>query len=59
GGEWGLYDMEADRNETTDLKDKHPETFAELVKLHEEWAKPFGGKQEKTKKSKSKKKKGK
>ena len=58
GSEWALYDMQTDRNETTDLKEKHPETFAELKKLHEEWAKHFGGGSKKSRKTKSKKKRG-
>jgi arylsulfatase A-like enzyme len=47
GSEWALYNMETDRNETTDLKNQHPETFAELRKLFDEWEKPFAGKSKK------------
>jgi arylsulfatase len=35
---WALYDMKTDRNETTDLKEKYPDKFQELVKLYDEWA---------------------
>ena len=35
---WALYDMKTDRNETTDLKEKYPDKFQELMKLYDEWA---------------------
>jgi len=35
---WSLYDMQTDRNETNDLKEKYPDKFQELIKLYDEWA---------------------
>ncbi|WP_051605739.1 arylsulfatase [Polaribacter sp. Hel_I_88] len=34
---WELYDMNTDRNETTDLKDKYPKKFQELVNEYNTW----------------------
>jgi len=56
GSEWALYDMQTDRNETTDLKDVYPEIFAELVKLHKDWVKSFSENKKKAK-NKSRKQK--
>lgn len=57
GSEWALYNMEIDRNETTDLKAQFPETFAELRGLYDAWSTSVGVKPAKNqKKSKSKKK---
>ena len=36
---WQLYDMEADRTETTDLIDKYPEKAKELIAAWEAYAK--------------------
>jgi arylsulfatase len=41
GDAWALYDMDVDRNETTDLQQQYPEIFSELRELHNEWAAPF------------------
>jgi arylsulfatase len=38
GGEWELYDLDADRTETHDLVDEQPAKAAELVGLYEQWA---------------------
>lgn len=38
GGEWELYDLSADRTETTDLADEHPEKVADLAAKWDEWA---------------------
>lgn len=35
---WELYDMEADRTETTDLAASHPERVEQMSKLWHEWA---------------------
>jgi arylsulfatase len=35
---WALYDMQNDRNETTDLKTKNPDKFQELKNLYDQWA---------------------
>lgn len=37
-GSWELYNMENDRTETTDLREKYPEKVEELEKLYEKWA---------------------
>ncbi|HYE17959.1 MAG TPA: arylsulfatase [Tepidisphaeraceae bacterium] len=42
GGAWELYDMEADRAETTDLAKAQPERVKELVAQWEAWAKRTG-----------------
>lgn len=39
---WRLYDMQADRTETTDLSDQRPETRAELRRRYHEWAERAG-----------------
>jgi len=41
-GAWELYDMEADRTETTDLLARHPDIAAELEALHDQWAQRCG-----------------
>ena len=38
-GPWQLYDMEADRTETNDLSQKHPEKVKELAEKWDAWAK--------------------
>ncbi len=38
GREWELYDVVADRTETTDLAGKHSDIVAELDTLYGEWA---------------------
>lgn len=38
GGEWELYDMEADRTETNNLAAQHPELVAELGAMWDAWA---------------------
>ena len=35
---WELYDLEADRTETTDLAADHPEMVAEMAGMWQEWA---------------------
>jgi arylsulfatase A-like enzyme len=35
---WSLYDMQTDRNETNDVKEKYPDKFQELLKLYDDWA---------------------
>jgi len=35
---WALYDMQNDRNETTDLMNKNPEKFQELITIYNAWA---------------------
>jgi len=37
-GTWELYDLEADRTETTDLADKHPDRTKELAAAWDNWA---------------------
>jgi arylsulfatase len=59
GSEWALYDMEADRNETTDLKDQFPETFTELRDIYDAWEKSAGAKSKRGGTPTSKKKTGK
>ncbi|MFP4057805.1 MAG: arylsulfatase [Candidatus Brocadiia bacterium] len=39
-GDWELYDMAANRTETDDLKDRHPDKAAQLAARYEEWARP-------------------
>ncbi len=41
-GTWELYDMEADRTETTNLIDRHPALAADLAALHDQWARRCG-----------------
>jgi arylsulfatase len=41
GDHWELYNMKADRSETTDLKKQHPEVLSGLIRAHDEWAAPF------------------
>ncbi len=36
--EWELFDMESDRTEMNDLKEKYPEKVAEMSSRYEEWA---------------------
>jgi arylsulfatase len=38
GGEWELYDLEADRTETHNLFEQQPGKAAELLGLYEQWA---------------------
>jgi arylsulfatase len=52
-GAWELYDMEADRTETNDLSEKHPEQLKEMRQRWESMARrynaipwPYGGKYE-------------
>ena len=35
---WELYDIDADRNELTDLAAKQPERVKKMVALYDEWA---------------------
>jgi arylsulfatase A-like enzyme len=57
GSEWSLFNMENDRNETTDLKAQFPETFEELRGLYDAWSTSVGVKPaKKQKKSKQQKK---
>ncbi|MFB6230947.1 MAG: arylsulfatase [Salinibacter sp.] len=39
---WELYDMVADRTETTDVSDEHPEIVARLADRHQEWSDRVG-----------------
>lgn len=39
---WGLYDLEADRTETNDLSDKHPDIAKDLKQKYDAWAKRCG-----------------
>ena len=36
---WELYDMQADRTETNDLAEKHPDKVDQLVAIWNDWAK--------------------
>jgi arylsulfatase len=38
-GKWELYDMDADRTETNDLAQTHPEKVKELSSMWQAWAK--------------------
>jgi arylsulfatase len=38
GGEWQLFDMEADRTEMRDLSGQHPDRIAEMAALWDAWA---------------------
>src|SRR5262249_50090424 len=38
GGAWELYDLDADRNELTDLAAKHPDRVKELAAKWDAWA---------------------
>lgn len=40
--EWELFDMQADRTETTDLSDEMPGKAAELKAMYDEWAERAG-----------------
>jgi len=40
--DWELYDMEADRTETTDLAAQHPERVAAMARAYEDWAQRCG-----------------
>ncbi|WP_246074359.1 arylsulfatase [Nonomuraea terrae] len=42
GGPWELYDMDADRSETTDLARRHPALVADLAAEYEGWARRVG-----------------
>ncbi len=42
GTDWELYDMAADRTETSDLSGTHPEKVAELAELYGAWARRVG-----------------
>lgn len=37
-GDWELYDMNADRTESDDFSDDHPDVVQELNELYEKWA---------------------
>jgi arylsulfatase len=37
-GNWELFDLEADRSETTDLANKHPDRAARMAAEYEKWA---------------------
>ncbi|QDV33309.1 arylsulfatase [Tautonia plasticadhaerens] len=37
-GPWELYDLAADRTESDDLADRHPDVVAELSSLYDDWA---------------------
>lgn len=39
---WELYDLDADRGETTDVADRHPELVADLAREWDEWASANG-----------------
>jgi arylsulfatase len=41
-GGWELYDLEADRTETTNLADAHPEVVNELKSMYSETAAEWG-----------------
>ena len=41
-GAWELYDLDADRTETSDLAAEHPERVAELAAAYEAWAERVG-----------------
>ncbi len=41
-GEWELYDIVANRTETHDLAERHPEIVAELGAIHDAWAERCG-----------------
>lgn len=38
GGEWELYDLQADRTETNNLVAAYPEKVEELLQLYDDWA---------------------
>ena len=38
GGPWELYDMEADRTETSDLARRHPQRVKAMAAVHRAWA---------------------
>ena len=42
GGQWELYDLDADRTEMKNLAASNPEKTAELVKMYEDWAQRAG-----------------
>jgi arylsulfatase len=42
GKGWELYDLEADRTETTDLASKHPKRVREMAELYRRWARRCG-----------------
>jgi arylsulfatase len=42
GEPWQLYNVAADRTETTDLSQKEPQKVSELRTLYDEWAKRCG-----------------
>ena len=41
-GQWQLYDMEADRTETNDLVESHPDKARKLAALYDAWAERCG-----------------
>ena len=41
-GDWELYDIVANRTETDDLAEQHPEVVAELGAIHDAWAERCG-----------------
>ena len=41
-GEWELYDIVANRTETQDLAERHPEIVGELGAIHDAWAERCG-----------------
>lgn len=42
GGEWELYDMEADRTELNDLSEQHPDIKNQLLAKWDKWADEIG-----------------
>lgn len=42
---WGLYDLQADRTETSDLSDRHPDIASDLKQKYDAWAKRCGVKE--------------
>ena len=42
GGDWELYDLEADRTELSNLAEKLPEKTRELIALYDGWAEKCG-----------------
>ncbi|NSW94482.1 MAG: sulfatase-like hydrolase/transferase, partial [Bacteroidales bacterium] len=39
---WELYNLSEDRSELNDLRDKHPEKVAEMLRMYEKWAERTG-----------------
>jgi arylsulfatase A-like enzyme len=48
GAKYELFDLDVDLDETKDLADKKPELVERLKKLHDEWKKEMGSRQEGT-----------